>query len=166
MPLSEVMDRYIVTKKEIEELEGLSKQHFLNKNAVRNNKSLGDLTGLIGFGFHVIEVPAGKESTEFHFHKFEDECVYILSGQATAVIGEESFQVSEGDFIGYRANGLPHTLHNTGSSILKCIVVGRRLDHDVSDYPNLNKRLYRNKGQKWELVDIDNVSYPNAGKKA
>jgi uncharacterized cupin superfamily protein len=44
-------------------------------------------------------------------------------------------------------------------------VVGERLDHDVADYPNLNKRLYRNTGQPWELVDINNVSNPDAGKK-
>ena len=39
-----------------------------------------------------------------------------------------------------------------------------RLDHDVADYPNLNKRLYKNSGKPWELVDISSVSCPDAGK--
>lgn len=159
------MEKYIVKQSEINAMEGVAKQHYLNENAQRINKSLGDLTGIKGFGFHLIEVPPYKESTEFHLHKFEDECVYILSGEAEVIIGDESYQVSEGDFIGYRANGLPHTMKNIGSHCLKCIVVGERLDHDVADYPNLNKRLYRNLGQPYELVDISNVSNPSAGKK-
>lgn len=159
------MDKYIVKKSEIEALEGVEKVHYLNDNAVRVNKSLGDLTGITGFGFHTIEVPPNKESTEFHSHQFEDECVYILSGTATAKIGSSEFEVSEGDFLGYRANGLAHTLLNTGTDVLRCIVVGERREHDVADYPNLNKRLYRNKGQAWNLVDINSIQYPNAGKK-
>ena len=62
------MKKYLVTKEEIEELEGISKTHFLNGNAKRINKSLGDLTGLTGFGFHIIEIQPGHESTEFHMH--------------------------------------------------------------------------------------------------
>jgi len=160
------MDKYIIKKTEIESMEGIEKQHYLNLNAQRINKSLGDLTGITGFGFHIIEVPPEKESTEYHVHQFEDECVYILSGIAEVVIGEDSYQVSEGDFIGYRSGGLAHTMKNIGHTLLRCIVVGERLDHDVADYPRLNKRLYRNVGQSWELVDISNVNYPNAGKKA
>ena len=159
------MDKYILTKEEIEAYEGVQKTHFLNPNARRVNKSLGDLTGLTGMGFHIIEVQPGHESTEMHVHYYEDECVYILEGEATAIIGDASYPVKAGDFIGYRAGGEPHTLKNTGDSVLKCIVAGQRLDHDVADYTNLKKRIYRNKGMKWNLVDIENIQEPVAGKK-
>ncbi|MDO6749462.1 cupin domain-containing protein, partial [Gilvimarinus sp. 1_MG-2023] len=85
------MDKYLVTKEEIEELEGISKTHFLNENAKRINKSLGDLTGLTGFGFHIIEIQPGHESTEFHKHYHEDECVYVLEGTAEAQVGNEIY---------------------------------------------------------------------------
>ncbi|MEL7036387.1 MAG: cupin domain-containing protein [Cyanobacteria bacterium J06592_8] len=160
------MEKYIVTQEEIEEYPGVQKTHFLNKNAQRTNKSLGDLTGLTGFGFHLIEIQPGRESTELHVHYHEDECVYILEGIAEATIGDDVFQVKAGDFIGYRAGGKPHKLLNIGNSLLKCIVVGQRLDHDIGDYPNLNKRIYRSKGLKWNLVDLDNIEEPSAGKKA
>lgn len=160
------MDKYIIKRNEIDAMEGLTKPHYLNDGAVRNNKSLGDMTGITGFGFHIVDVPPGKDSTEFHVHYHEDECLYVLSGEATAYIGEDSFKVAEGDFIGYRASGLPHKIHNSSKETFRCIVVGQRLDHDVADYPKLAKRLYRNKGQKWDLVDIDNVEHPNAGKKS
>ncbi|MGD1921990.1 MAG: cupin domain-containing protein [Pleurocapsa sp.] len=156
--------KYIIRKKEIEELEGLAKTHYLNPNAKRINKSLGDLTGLKNIGFHIIEVLPGYESTEYHLHHFEDECVYVLSGKATVTIDETEHEVGAGDFIGYRAGGFPHTMKNTGGEILRCIVVGQRLTHDVGDYPRLKKRLYRN-GELNNLVDLSNVSNPKVGRK-
>ena len=159
------MDGYIVTREEIEEFEGVEKTHFLNDNARRLNKSLGDLTGLRGLGFHIIEVPPGRETTELHVHYHEDECVYILEGEAKATIGERSYMVRAGDFIGYRAGGEPHKLENSGQETMKCIVVGQRLDHDVADYPERKKRIFRNKGLKWNLVDMEAIEEPEAGRK-
>jgi uncharacterized cupin superfamily protein len=160
------MDKYLVTKEEIEQFEGISKTHFLNDNAKRINKSLGDITGLTGFGFHIIEIQPGHESTELHKHYHEDECVYVLEGTAEAHIGAEVYSVKAGDFIGYRAGGEAHALRNNADTVLKCIVIGQRLEHDVGDYPKLNKRIYRQKNMPWNLVDIDNIHEPKAGKKA
>ena len=160
------MDKYLLTKEEIDDYEGVEKTHFLNPNARRVNKSLGDLTGLENLGFHIIEVPPGCESTELHMHYFEEECVYVLEGSAEATIGEEKHPVKPGDFIGYRAGGLPHKLANTGDATLRCIVVGQRLAHDVGDYPAKGKRVYRNDGMKWNLVDFGDIQEPVAGKKA
>ena len=157
------MSKYIVKKSEIDSMDGLVKVHFLNPNAQRTNKSLGDLTGLTGLGFHVIEIAPGKESTEYHVHYFEDECVYVLEGSGKVIIGEETTDISAGDFIGYRAGGEAHTMINTGDRNLKCIVVGQRLDHDVSDYPKKNKRIYRNAGLSWDLVELKTIEHPNAG---
>ena len=159
------MNRYLVTKEEIEASEGLDKTHFLNPRARRNNKSLGDLTGLTGFGFHIIEIQPGFESTEFHRHYHEDECVFVLEGEAEARIGSETHRVKAGDFIGYRAGGEAHQLRNTGDTVLCCIVVGARLDHDVGGYPDLNKRIYRNRGMAWNLVSLDDIEQPEAGRK-
>lgn len=163
--MDEQTDKYIVTKEEIDGYAGIEKAHFLNDNARRNNKSLGDLTGLTGLGFHIIEVEPGHESTEFHVHYYEDECVYILEGEAESQIGDEVQAVKAGDFIGYRAGGKAHKLTNTSDSTLKCIVVGQRLDHDVGDYPNLKKRIYRNRDLPWDVVALENLESPVAGKK-
>lgn len=156
---------YLVTAEAIEAMEGLHKSHFLNPNAVRINKSLGDLTGLTGLGFHIIEVQPGHETTEFHVHQHEDECVYVLAGTATATIGDETFEIKAGDFIGYRKGGLAHAIANTGSEVLRCIVAGERRLHDVGDYPRLKKRLYRNAGLKPNLVDHDSIVEPEMGAK-
>jgi uncharacterized cupin superfamily protein len=156
--------QYIIRRNEIEKMVGLAKTHFLNENAQRNNKSLGDVAGLKNLGFHIIEVLPGFESTEYHVHHFEDECVYILSGNATVTINETDYEVSTGDFIGYPAGGFPHTMKNTGSDLLRCLVVGQRLNYDIGDYPRLGKRLYRY-GQVNDLVNLGDISHPSVGKK-
>jgi uncharacterized cupin superfamily protein len=158
-------ETYLVTAEEIAAMQGLDKTHFLNQNARRINKSLGDLTGLTGIGFHIVEVEPGRETTEFHMHYHEDEAVFILSGTATAEIGDDKYSVKAGDFIGYRKGGKAHTLHNTGGETLRAIVVGERLAQDVGDYPHLNKRLYRQKGLKPNLVDMANITEPVVGAK-
>ncbi len=159
------MDKYIITREEIDDFEGIEKTHFLNENAQRTNKSLGDLTGLTGIGFHIIEIQPGHESTELHVHFHEEECLYVLEGEAQATIGDKVHTVRTGDFIGYRAGGEPHKLENTSTQVLKCIVVGQRLDHDVADYPRRKKRIFRNRGLQWNLVDLGQIEEPSAGRK-
>ena len=158
-------DTYLVSAEEIESMEGLRKSHFLNDNAIRTNKSLGDLTGLTGIGFHLIEVEPGRETTEFHKHYHEDEAVFILAGNATARIGDQDFAVKAGDFIGYRKGGLAHSIENTGKDMLRCIVVGERLAHDVGDYPDKAKRIYRQAGLKPNLVNLADIEEPVMGAK-
>ena len=156
------MPTNILTKEAIDQTTGLAKTHFLNDNAQRINKSLGDMTGLTGFGIHLIEVQPGKESTEYHMHHFEDECTYVLSGTGTVTIGKYQHTVSAGDFIAYPKGGDAHTMVNTGSEALKCLVVGERLAHDVGDYPEQGKRIFRNHGLVWNLVDIGSITEPAA----
>ena len=148
---------YLLRKSQIAAMQGTAKTHFLNPNAQRQNKSLGDATGLTGVGIHLIEVQPGLETTEFHRHHHEDEALYILAGTATARIGDDMFSVEAGDFLGYRKGGRGHSLKNTGTTPLLCLVIGERLPHDVSDYPDLGKRLYRSAGLPWSLMALDQI---------
>lgn len=158
-------DTYLIKAADIETMEGLSKTHFLNEGAKRINKSLGDATGLTGLGIHIIEVAPGAETTEYHVHHFEDEAVYILSGTGTATIGEADHAIAAGDFIGYRKQGLAHTIVNTGTQTLRILVIGQRLPHDVGDYPHQGQRIYRNEGLAWDLVPHTAMTHPQAGAK-
>ena len=144
---------------EIDAMDGVRKVHYLNPAAVRVNKSLGDAVGLKHIGVHHISVEPGHQSTEYHVHLFEEECIYVLSGRGIAVLGEQLQQIGPGDFIGCPTNGIAHELVNDGTEPLQCLVIGQRLAHDVTDYPRLEKRLYRNAGV-WNLVnkaDIEHV---------
>jgi len=159
------MHTNILKKNDIEREAGRAKTHFLNDKAQRNNKSLGDILGLTGLGVHMIEVEPGMASTEFHMHYFEDECTYVLEGTGTVTIGHHREVVTAGDFIAYPKDGEAHTMVNTGSEVLRCLVIGERAAHDIVDYPLAGKRLYRNQGQPWSLMDIDSISEVTSGTK-
>ena len=146
--------KQLVTRTEIAKMAGQDKKHFLNRDARRMQKPLGDIAGLTKLGFCIIEVPIGSASCAFHRHIYEEECIYILEGTGTARIGETVLQVEAGDFIAYPAGSDAHDLRNTGSNTLKCIIAGQRLDFDIIDYPEQGRRLYRANGEKGDLVDV------------
>jgi len=149
----------LIKAEDIEKMKGDEKVHFLNPNAVRINKSLGDVVGLKNLGFHIIYVEPGKDTTEYHKHYYEEECIYVLSGRGTLVIESDSYVFEKGDFVGFPVDTAAHSLVNDGNETLVCLVVGQRLEQDVGDYPNKAKRIYRNSGV-WDLVDLDNVTDP------
>ena len=70
------------------------------------------------------------------------------------------FEIEDGDYIAFPADGEALDLRNTGSSPITCIVVEQRLDFDVVDYPEQNKCLHRYAGEAGDLVDIAVVSHP------
>jgi uncharacterized cupin superfamily protein len=145
-----------LSAQDIESLDGIRKPHFLNPQAIRLQKSLGDAVGLKRLGAHLITIDPGQYSTEFHAHVYEEEMVYILSGRGLAAIGDKQQPVGPGDFIGYPTNGIPHDVFNDGEEPLVFLVVGQRLDQDVCDYPRKGKRLYTNHDE-WDLVDHANI---------
>ena len=151
--------KLLLKASEIAGMEGEERIHFLNPNAKRIRKSLGDAVGLSKIGVHIITVESGKDTTEYHKHYHEEECLYVLAGQGTLRLGQDEYRVESGDFVGFPADTEAHMITNTGTETLVCLVMGQRLDQDVADYPDKNKRLYRNNGQ-WDLVDIENITDP------
>ena len=149
----------ILTAQQIEEMEGERRGHFLNPNAERVRKALGDAVGLSKIGVHLVSIEPGRDSTEYHRHYYEEECLYVVSGRGTLRIDDEEFDVAKGDFAGFPAPGPAHELKNTGHEPLVILVMGQRLDQDVADYPDKNKRLYRNSG-RWDLVDLTDITDP------
>lgn len=149
----------ILKATQIEKMEGDKRVHFLNENAQRIRKAIGDEVGLNKIGVHIISVEPGRDTTEYHKHYHEEECIYVLSGHGTLTIEGDDFLFEKGDFVGFPAGTAAHALKNTGTETLVCLVMGQRLELDVADYPDKKKRLYRNNG-KWDLVDIENISDP------
>jgi uncharacterized cupin superfamily protein len=126
--------------------------HFVNPLAIRQNKSIGDAVGMKNLGVHLVTVAPGDSSTEFHAHRYEEECIYVLSGRGKATIGEATHQIGPGDFIGCPCNGVAHETINDGTEPLVYLVVGQRLVQEVTDYPRKGLRLFRHSGVR-ELVD-------------
>jgi uncharacterized cupin superfamily protein len=128
--------------------------HPLNPKAIRHGRSLGDAVGFEHIGVHLVRVEPGHDSTQYHVHQAEEEFIYILSGRGLAEIGDETLEVGPGDFMGFAAGGLAHSLSNPFENDLVYLVGGMRLEFDICDYPRVNTRLYR-RGDQREYVDLE-----------
>lgn len=151
--------RHVLSKAQIDALPGVDKRHFLNREARRLNKTLGDPTGLTGLGVHWIEVQPGVVSAEQHFHHQEDEAVYVISGRGFVRLDDERFDVGPGDFVGLPAGGPAHEFACEGEEPLRLLVIGQRLPVDTVDYPRVQKRMYR-RDETLDLVDFSAIVDP------
>ena len=134
-----------------------SYQHPFNPNGVRNSRGLSDAVGMKQLGVHLVRVESGRDSTEYHTHTHDEEWVYILSGRGMAEIGERRTEVKTGDFMGFVAGSLPHTMTNPFKEDLVYLVGGTRHAYDVVDYPRRGVRSYKYDGKR------DNIETKNLG---
>jgi uncharacterized cupin superfamily protein len=141
---------------DIARMEGKSRAHLLNPDAIRISKSLGGVTGLTDLGFQLMTVMPGHEYAEYHRHLYEEQCFYILSGSGEAIIEGKHYVIGSGDFLGFPKNGVSHTIANNGDDPLVMISARTNLEQDICEYPRKKKRLYMN-GSEEALVDFDDV---------
>ena len=134
-----------------------SYQHPFNPNGVRNTRGLSDAVGMKQLGVHLVRLEPGRESTEYHTHSHDEEWVYILSGRGTTEIGGRKVEVKAGDFMGFVAGSLPHTMTNPFEVDLVYLVGGTRQAYDVVDYPRRGVRSYKYDGKR------DNIETKNLG---
>jgi uncharacterized cupin superfamily protein len=104
--------------------------------------------GQYGGGSHVgvvmEELAPGKRSCLAHYHLLEEEHLLILEGQATLRMGEQTYEVSAGDYVCFPAGqAVPHTLLNHGSEPCRFLIIGEHNPHDVVVYPDSEKVLVR-----------------------
>lgn len=145
---------HLLTASQILAMPEYASGHALNPKALRYTKSLGDAVGLSRLGLHLVRVRPGKETTQFHLHYCEEEFIYILSGRGIAAIGDAEVEVNPGDFMGFTAPSLPHAMHNPFEDDLVYLMGGERREFDVCDYPRLNQRLVRIRGDR-HIVDMN-----------
>lgn len=132
----------------IDAMKAIRRVHRLNARAVRNGKSLGDAVGMTDMGIHLVTIKAGDETTEYHTHYCEEEFLFILSGRGVAEIGKRKVDVGPGDFMGFTAGSLPHTMLNPHQDDLVYLMGGTRRLFDVSEYPRARIRSYRFAGKR------------------
>src|SRR5262249_57779961 len=63
------------------------------------------LLGTTALGCAVHVVPPGKRAFPFHRHHVADEMFYILSGASEYRLGDKTFPLRAGDFVGAPAGG-------------------------------------------------------------
>lgn len=145
--------RYHLPADAITAMAETSFTHPLNANAVRHTRTLGEIAGLGNVGVHLVRVEPGHATTEYHFHRAEEEFLYILSGRGVAEIDGREVAVGPGDFMGFPAGGPAHVMRNEGPDDLVYLMAGEHRTADVVDYPHKKKRLLRVLGNR-QFIDL------------
>lgn len=132
-------------------------RHQFNSNAVRMTRTLGRPCGLSRMGVHLIRLQPGYDSTQFHYHDADEEFVFILSGHGRAFIGEATFAVGPGDFMGFPSPSPGHGLHNDTDADLCYLVGGETNPADVVHYPWIRRTMIKSYGRR-SWVDWDHLN--------
>jgi len=150
-------NKSLIRAAEIDGLPSFPFRHPLNPKSEIHMCSLSALAGLQRVGLHIGRVPPGKESFVYHFHHFEEEFVYILSGRGVAEIGAEKHEVGPGDCMLFTAPSEGHHLSNPFGEDLVYLMGGERTDFEIGEFPRQRKRAIFEKDAVPYFIDIDSV---------
>ena len=93
-----------------------------------------------GIGCAAFRVPSGRCAFPRHAHLANDEAIYVLSGGGTLSIGDQEFEMAEGDFVLLpRGSDYPHVLVNDGNDDLIYLCISTMNMPDVVHYPDSDK---------------------------
>lgn len=124
----------------------------------RHRLKLGDAVGLRDFGVNLLTLKPGVWSSQRHWHRLEDEFVYILSGEVVLVTdaGEETLRA--GDCAGFAKNdGNGHHLINRSQADVVLLEVGARCPGgDTAFYSDIDMKAEPQKG----YTRRDGTPYP------
>jgi uncharacterized cupin superfamily protein len=105
----------------------------------RHRLQLGDAGGLTQFGVNLLTLKPGVWSSQRHWHRQEDEFVYILSGEAVLVTDAGEEVMRAGDCAAFPAgeqNG--HHLINRSAADVVLLEIGTRTGTDTGVYSDID----------------------------
>ena len=129
--------------------------------ATRVRKALGDAAGLTDFGVNLLRLPPGAWSSQRHWHRNEDEFVFVVSGEVTLITNAGETVLKAGDCAGFR-KGVDdgHQLINRTGSEAICLEVGTRTQGDLCTYSDIDMKIDDAVGR---YAHKDGTFYPAQG---
>ena len=126
----------------------------------RHRLRLGDGGGLTQFGVNLLTLKPGVWSSQRHWHRLEDEFVYILSGEVVLVTDAGEDVLKAGDCAAFPAgeeNG--HHLINRFATDATLLEVGTRSGKDSGAYSDIDMIFEMGRG----FLHKDGTPYPKPG---
>lgn len=139
----------------IAELPEIPFRHPLNPESEVYLRSLSAAAGLQRIGLHIGRVPAGRDSFVYHWHHFEEEFIYILSGRGVAEIDDRTYEVAAGDSMLFTAPSVGHNLRNPYTEDLVYLMGGENRALEIGEFPRHGKRAIFEKGSMAYFIDTE-----------
>ena len=126
--------------------------------ATRVRKALGDAAGVVDFGVNLLRLPPGAWSSQRHWHRDEDEFVFVVSGEVTLITNAGETVLRAGECAGFPkgVNDGHHLINRTGADAV-CLEVGTRAKADVCTYSDIDMKIDDAVG--W-YAHMDGTLYP------
>ena len=117
----------------------------------REKRQLGDVVGLSQFGVNITRLAPGGASSLRHWHREEDEFIYVLEGELVLIENSGETVLRPGDCAGWKANAPNgHTVENRTSRDTLYLEVGTRAKTEHVTYPDHDLVLKRDEtGRKY-----------------
>ena len=110
---------------------------------------LGDHAGLDQYGVNFVVLPPGEASSHRHWHRNEDEFVYVISGEVVLVTDEGEEVMTAGMCAGFPAgveNG--HQLINRSKGEARYLEIGTRAADEEAYYPDIDLHFSSREGSE------------------
>jgi uncharacterized cupin superfamily protein len=113
----------------------------------RERKRLGNAVGLTQFGVNLTTLKPGAWSSQRHWHRNEDEFIYVLEGEITLCEDHHAETVLKaGDAAGWKADSRAgHCLVNRSQKDAVYLEVGTRAATETAVYPDIDMRAEKDK---------------------
>jgi uncharacterized cupin superfamily protein len=112
----------------------------------RQRQRLGNAVGLNQFGVNLTTLKPGAWSSQRHWHRNEDEFIYVIDGEITLVEDHSEIVLKPGDTAGWKAGSrVGHHLINKTKSDVRYIEVGTRSPIETAVYPDIDMRAEKDK---------------------
>jgi uncharacterized cupin superfamily protein len=119
---------------------------FARQVVGRSRKRLGNAVGLSQFGVNLTTLKPGTWSAQRHWHRNEDEFVYVLQGELVLCEDEGEAVLRPGDAAGWKAGAsVGHCLVNRSQEDAVYIEIGTRSTTEAVTYPDIDMRMDRDK---------------------
>ena len=150
-------ENHVVRTSEIPPEQTFHFSHPLNQNSEMRIMPLSDRVGMKRLGISIGRITPGKEGFLPHSHAGQEEFIFILEGEGTLTIDDETVTVGPGDYAGFPTDGAVHHLENKGSADLVYLMGGERTPADVAYFPTIGKTGFWANGAM-HFVDNDAVA--------
>ena len=103
-------------------------------------RRLGRRAGGKEIGCNLVELQPGKTAWPFHYHLGNEEAIFVLDGIGTLRRGDHRHRVRAGDYVAFLpGSDHAHQLTNTGTELLRYLVMSTMRTCDIAVYPDSNK---------------------------
>ena len=103
--------------------------------------------GLTQFGINMTTIEPGAQSSHRHWHAKEDECIYMLSGEAWLVTEEGETLLSAGMAAGFPAGeAIAHHLVNRSQVPATYLEIGTRSPDETVVYADVDLKMVKSGG--------------------